>query len=82
MNAPTIIDLVEAGAKMLRAAKETFFDDSTIKEAETISKSQLTGSVETLKEQVNTQRQVIDKLVEQIKANKEMIKIHIFRSEA
>jgi hypothetical protein len=72
---PTII-ATKAGLDVLRKAKEWFYPDKTLSEAEAILRKRIADDVGSLQEQVRTHRQVIDKLVDQVKADKDMIEKH------
>jgi predicted P-loop ATPase/GTPase len=65
-----------AGLDLLKKAKEWFYPDKTINEAEAILRNRLAEDVGSLQEQIRNHRQVIDKLVEQVKADKDMIQKH------
>src|SRR5439155_13047323 len=65
-----------AGLELLRKAKEWFYPDKTINEAEAILRKRMAEDVGSLQEQIRDHRQVIDKLVEQVKADKDMIQKH------
>jgi len=72
---PTII-ATKTGLDILRKAKEWFYPDKTLSEAEAILRKRMADDVGSLQEQVRTHRQVIDKLVEQVKADKDMLEKH------
>ena len=65
-----------AGLELLKKAKEWFYPDKTINEAEAILRKRMAEDVGSLQEQIRDHRQVIDKLVEQVKADKDMIQKH------
>lgn len=77
MDPVSIVTIVSGVLALLKTAKETFFDDTTINEAEEISKRKIEDNVESLKDQVNNQRDIIEKLVEQVKSNKDRIEQNI-----
>jgi len=64
------------GLDLLKKAKEWFYPDKTINEAEAILRKRMAEDVGSLQEQLRDHRQVIDKLVEQVKADKDMIQKH------
>jgi ABC-type transporter Mla subunit MlaD len=76
MSPVTIAMLVREGLKILKVGKDTFYPDKTINEAESLLKHEVAGNVESLQEQLESHRQVMDKLVEQARADKEMIEKH------
>ena len=65
-----------AGLDLLKKAKECFYPNKTINEAEAILGKRIADDVGSLQEQVRDHRQVIDRLVEQVKADKDMIEKH------
>src|SRR2546428_4725648 len=65
-----------AALDLLKKAKEWFYPDKTINEAEAILRKRMADDVGSLQEQLRDHRQVIDKLVEQVKADKDMIQKH------
>ena len=72
---PAII-ATKTGLEILQKAKQWFYPDKTLGEAEAILRKRIADDVGSLQEQVRTHRQVIDKLVEQVKADKDMIEKH------
>ena len=64
------------GLDLLKKAKEWFYPDKTINDAEAILRKRMAEDVGSLQEQLRDHRQVIDKLVEQVKADKDMIQKH------
>lgn len=72
---PTII-ATKSGLDILQKAKEWFYPGKTLSEAEAILSKRIADDVGSLQEQVRLHRQVIDKLVEQVKADKDMIEKH------
>jgi CRISPR/Cas system-associated endonuclease Cas1 len=72
---PTII-ATKTGLEILQKAKEWFYPDKTLKEAEAILSKRIADDVGSLQEQVRTHRQVLDKLVDQVKADKDLIEKH------
>ena len=65
-----------AALDLLKKAKEWFYPNKTINEAEAILRKRMADDVGSLQEQLQDHRQVIDKLVEQVKADKDMIQKH------
>ena len=65
-----------AGLDLLKKAKEWFYPDRTINEAEAILRNRMADDVGSLQEQMRDHRQVIDKLVEQVKADKDLLQKH------
>ena len=65
-----------AALDLLKKAKEWFYPNKTINEAEAILRKRMADDVGSLQEQLRDHRQVIDKLVEQVKADKDMIQKH------
>jgi hypothetical protein len=76
MDPITIAMLVREGLKILKVGKETFYPNKTIKEAESLLRKEMEGNVQSLQAQVQAHRQVMDKLIDQVKADKEMIEKH------
>lgn len=72
---PTII-ATRAGLEILQKAKEWFYPDKNLKEAEAILSKRIADDVGSLQEQLRAHRQVIDKLVDQVKADKDMLEKH------
>ncbi|NBV21732.1 MAG: hypothetical protein EBS05_07395 [Proteobacteria bacterium] len=72
---PTII-ATRAGLEILQKAKEWFYPDKNLKEAEAILSKRIADDVGSLQEQLCAHRQVIDKLVNQVKADKDMLEKH------
>jgi glutaredoxin 2 len=72
---PTII-ATKASLEILQKAKEWFYPNKTLREAEAILSKRIADDVGSLQEQMRTHRQVIDKLVEQVKADKDLIEKH------
>ena len=72
---PAII-ATKTGLEILQKAKEWFYPNKTLTEAEDILGQRMANDVGSLQEQVRLHRQVMDKLVEQVKADKEMIEKH------
>jgi hypothetical protein len=73
---PVILETIAAGLNILEKGKNWFYPDKTINEAEAILRKHIPDDVRALQEQTKAQRQVIDRMVEQLKANKEMIEKH------
>jgi len=65
-----------ASLEILQKAKQWFYRDKTLSEAEAILSKRIVDDVGSLQEQIRNHRQVIDKLVEQVKADKELIEKH------
>ncbi len=61
---------------ILAKAKKWLSADKTIEEAEGILNKRVAADVGSLQEQVRDHRSVIDKLVEQVKADKDMLEEH------
>src|SRR4051812_45065017 len=72
---PAII-ATKTGLEILQKAKEWFYPNKALNEAEDILRKRIADDVGSLQEQVRSHRQVIDKLVEQVKADKDMIEKH------
>ena len=72
---PTIM-ATRASLEILQKAKQWFYRDKTLSEAEAILSKRIVDDVGSLQEQIRNHRQVIDKLVEQVKADKELIEKH------
>ena len=72
---PTMVGTT-AALDLLKKAKEWFYPNKTINEAEAILRKRMADDVGSLQEQLRDHRQVIDKLVEQVKADKDMIQKH------
>ena len=72
---PAII-ATKTGLEILQKAKEWFYPNKTLSEAEAILSKRIAGDVGSLQEQVRAHREVIDKLVDQVKADKDMIEKH------
>ncbi len=72
---PTIL-ATKASLDMLQKAKAWFYPSKTLNEAEEILAKRVANDVESLQQQIQTHRQVMDKLVEQVKADKDMIEKH------
>ena len=73
---PVILETIAAGLNILEKGKKWFHPDKTINEAEAILRKHIPDDVRALQEQTKAQRQAIDRMVEQLKANKEMIEKH------
>ena len=69
---PTIM-ATKASLEILQKAKQWFYPDKTLREAEAILSKRIVDDVGSLQEQIQIHRQVIDKLVEQVKADKDLI---------
>jgi len=67
---------ISAGLNILKTAKDLFYPDQTINEAEAILRKSVANDIGPLQEQICDHRQVIDKLVGQVKADKDMIEKH------
>lgn len=76
MQAALILGGISASLELLRKAKEFFYPDKTINDAVAISHKRMAADVGSLQEQLRTHREVIDKLVEQVKAGKDLIEKH------
>jgi hypothetical protein len=76
MNPFAIIAGISTSVQLLKSAKEFFYPNKTIDEASAISSKQMAQDVGTLQEQLKAHREVIDRLVEQVKADKDMIEKH------
>jgi len=72
---PTIM-ATKASLEILQKAKQWFYPDKTLREAEAILSKRIVEDVGSLQEQIRIHRQVIDKLVEQVKADKDLIEKH------
>jgi hypothetical protein len=72
---PTIM-ATKASLEILQKAKQWFYPDKTLSEAEAILSKRIVDDVGSLHEQIRIHRQVIDKLVEQVKADKDLIEKH------
>jgi hypothetical protein len=72
---PTIL-ATKTGLEMLQRAKEWFYPDKNIKEAEDLLRKRMADDLGSLQEQIRNHREVMDKLVDQVKADKEMIEKH------
>ncbi|MDB6024096.1 MAG: hypothetical protein JWM68_319 [Verrucomicrobiales bacterium] len=66
----------KTGLDILLKAKDWFYPNKTLAEAEDILKKRMADDVGSLQEQVRLHRQVIDRLVEQVKADKDMLEKH------
>jgi hypothetical protein len=71
-----ILTGTSAGLDLLKKAKEWFYPDTTISDAEAIMRKRMADDVGSLQAQIQVHRTVIDKLVVQAKADKEMILRH------
>lgn len=76
MDPVSIAILVREGLKILKVAKETFYPDKAMKEAQLLLKQEMAGNVQSLQAQVQAHRQIMDRLVEQVSADKELIEKH------
>src|SRR5256885_7468590 len=76
MDPVSIAMFVREGMKILKVAKETFYPDKAMKEAQSLLKNEVAGDVHSFQAQVQAHRQIMDKLVEQIRADKELIEKH------
>jgi hypothetical protein len=76
MDPLTIMTGISASLQLLQNARDLFRRDKTISEAAAISRKRMADDVGSLQEQLRAHREVIDKLVEQAKADKDMLEKH------
>jgi len=73
---PVVLETIAASLNILEKAKKWFYPDKSINEAEAILRKPIPDDVRSLQEETRAHRQVIGRMVEQMKANKEMIEKH------
>ncbi len=76
MNPIAIIAGISTSLQLLRSAKNFFYPNKILDEAATIASQRTADDVGSLQEQLKAHREVIDRLVEQVKADKDMIEKH------
>lgn len=72
---PTIM-ATKTGIDLLRKAKDLFYPDKALSDAEAILRKRMADDVGSLQEQVRNHRDVMDKLVEQVRADKDLLEKH------
>ena len=76
MEPISILAGISASLELLKNAKQFFYPNKTINEALAISSKRMADDVGSLQEQLRAHRQVLDKVVEQLRADKDMIEKH------
>jgi hypothetical protein len=59
MDPVSIAMFVREGMKILKVAKETFYPDNAMKEAQSLLKNEVAGNVHSLQAQVQAHRQIM-----------------------
>lgn len=76
MNPIAIIAGISTSLQLLKSAKNFFYPNKVMDEATKISAQRMADDVGSLQEQLKAHREVIDRLVVQVKADKDMIEKH------
>jgi len=76
MSPIAIIAGISTSLQLLKSAKEFFYPNKNIDEAKAITSRRMADDVGPLQEQLKAHREVIDRLVEQVRADKDMIEKH------
>jgi hypothetical protein len=71
-----LIMTISAGLNVLKTAKDFFFPDKTINEVKAILSKDMADDIGSLREQIRDHRQVLEKLVEQVRADRDMLEKH------